>query len=126
MASWTIESKPGFVLVRFECDTSISPELIMRVIRELYGKEPVPFELDLWDFRECAISPNLNYETIAAMVFQIKRKLNLERSYHKTAIVVDNAAAYGLARIYQALSPELDRETMVFESLAEAEAWIVE
>ncbi len=126
MAPWKIVLKADYVLVDFDDDIAISPELVIRIIKEIRVLDPERTRPDLWDFSGCRISPNLNYETISNMVQTLKTNFKMERPFHKTALVVNSAAGFGMARIYQSLSSELNREVMVFNDVEQARTWITQ
>ena len=114
----------GVIVVTFEKGFKITPECIL----ELIDKENKSFDAKrfnaLWDFRGALPSDNFGYDAIERIIYHINSRPEVYWN-PLLAILVDAGVQYGLSRIFQSLTNPYPMEMRIFNSEAEAMAWVV-
>jgi len=122
--SYRIESFDTYVRIRFEPDELITPELIYAVLEREFRLPRSSAVNDLWDLRGSLPCDDLNYDAIAAIVDFIKERYQSDSPHRKTAVVADQSASYGMARIFESLAHKLPYEVRIYASEDEALVWL--
>jgi hypothetical protein len=104
------------------CRGRVTTKDLISAIRTLYDSAPTPHHL--WDLTEADISHIAGREV--REIAEFPTRYVPARVGGKTAIVCPSAAAFGLARMYEALAESVGQKATIraFRSLAEASAWL--
>lgn len=123
---WRISLERGVALVQFAAGATINAELIKSAYNHLISHpEKYRSSNAVWDFRNIIIGPTMGYAEISEVVDHLQRLRPTHWQHSKSAVVVENKAAYGLCRMYGALMDgKLDFELIIFKNdLDAAIAW---
>ena len=122
--SYRIESLDTYIRIRFEPEVLITPELIYAVLEKEFKLPRSSAVNDLWDLRGSLPSDDLNYDAIAAIIDFIKDRYQADSPHQRTAVVADQSASYGMARMFESLAHKLPYEVRIFSSEDDALAWL--
>jgi len=122
--SYRIERFDSYVRISFQSDVRITPELIFAVLEQEFKLPKSSAVNDLWDLRNSLPDESLNYNAMVAIVDFIKERYRSNSPHRKTAIVAEQSASYGMARMFESLSHKLPYAVRIFTSNDEALEWI--
>lgn len=122
--SCRIERCDTYVRLRFQPDVLITPELIFNVLEREFSLPKSSDLNDLWDLRGSLPSDALHYDTMVTIVDYIKKRYRSDSPHRKTAIVADQSASYGMARMFESLAHKLPYAVRIFTREPEALKWI--
>ena len=126
MPFWIFEQRQAYTLIYPREPFVLTPELSLELVQAVHDLDPTRATHDLLDLSGCTISPEISFNSISSMVIEMQRREIGKRPWHKLAIVVKSNVGFGLARTYQAVSSEVNRETKVFYDRQAAIAWLEE
>lgn len=109
-------------ILQAECDSALSVDDLREAFVVVMNSGEYPPDVStLWDCRKLDFSSlDRGFEDqIIAL-----RKLNPQRGGAKIAIVVSGKLAFGLSRMYELKSQDLQQKMMVFRNVEEARAWL--
>lgn len=122
--SYRIEVFDTYVRIRLKPNVPITSELIYAVLERELRLPRSSAVNDLWDLRGSLPGDDLNYDAIAAIVDFIKERYQKGSPHRKTAVVADQNASYGMARMFESLAHKLPYEVGIFIGEDEALAWL--
>jgi hypothetical protein len=124
MEKFSFDVEDKILRIVFPKGTMITPNIIM----ESYNKE---FEFlqgktlnDLWDLRDCRISPALDNNFMLDMIDKIKKDRTPDMKHFKTAFLVNSDLGLGMARMFQLMSDSLPFGVGVFKEEDKAKTWL--
>ncbi|CAB5112341.1 hypothetical protein D3OALGA1CA_2103 [Olavius algarvensis associated proteobacterium Delta 3] len=122
--SYRIERYDTYVRIRFQSDALITPELIFNVLEREFSLPKSSALNDLWDLQGSLPSDALHYDTMLAIVDFIRERYRSDSPHRKTAIVADQSASYGMARMFESLAHKLPYAVRIFTREPDALEWI--
>jgi len=122
--SYRIEQLDSYVRVSLAPEVQVTAELIFDVLDKEFRLPKSSAVNDLWDLRGSLPSDSLNYDAMVAIVDYIKERVRPDSPHRKTAIVADQSASYGMARMFENLAHKLPYDVRIFTSETEALEWI--
>ncbi|RJP80875.1 MAG: hypothetical protein C4522_06625 [Desulfobacteraceae bacterium] len=125
MTEYLIEIHDRYLYVRFREGSVFSERLIREALAKQREAEEHKILNDIWDTRGCMPDEKLNNPSIDRIIGFIKSLHFPDRYHRKTALIVDSDLAYGISRIYQALSEELPFEIEIFRDDQQAREWVL-
>jgi hypothetical protein len=115
--------KPNAV-IRTKCTGSVTLDEVLRHFHELTQDPDCPDQVDvLLDLSEQTSVPQRDQlRAVASRIGSIRGRVQFEAC----AIVACTDALFGMIRMFQVFTEEFFRETAVFRTVADAEAWLAE
>jgi hypothetical protein len=119
-----ISVEEDHVRVRAEPGSVVGADGLVAALEELFRLPAYRSEKTavLWDFRGC--ETDLRYETMRKVSEFVNAHYDPGWSHRFTALVVDRAVSYGMARMYEAMIDLLPIEVQVFRVIEAARAWL--
>jgi hypothetical protein len=123
---FTISVEADYVLLRVERDRTVTAEMLISMLKELYSLQAYRSEkrAGLWDFRGC--STDLDYQGMKRVKEYIDAHYDPSWTHSITALVADKDVLYGLSRMYDSLTSTIPTELNIFREFEQAERWIGE
>lgn len=112
-------------ILRVKVVGTLIPDEIASVFQQIIRSKEYPVNVDaIWDLRE------VNFTFVDEKLLRSivdKRMQYKERKNIRAAFIVSTDFAFGVMRMYEALSvSQLNRELKIFKNYAEGEQWLLE
>ena len=122
MIETTVDEKQNLTI--HKCSGDLTEQEILDTVHSFYGGDPTL--LTLWDFSNASVD-NISSETVRN-IFTLIQRIGPRRQGGKTAVVVPEDLAYGMARMFQIMSDTNDFpfKIKVFRYYGEASQWLLE
>jgi len=119
-----ISVEKDYILLRVEPGRTVTADLVFRMLGEAYSLRAYQSEsrAGLWDFRGCR--SDLHHEEMQKIRDYVTSHYDPSWSVKFTALVGEGDLAYGLARMYEALSDRIPTALEVFRDFDEATEWL--
>jgi len=112
----------GRSLIHTRCVGEVTPAEVTAHFRTLAADPGVGGALDvLLDFRDLTTFPSS--DQVQSIAYEI-RNLLPKITWRHCAVVAPRDVTFGIGRMFEMLSEQYFRATMVFRQLAEAERWL--
>lgn len=118
--TYTLDNRHG--TIRTKCCGAITIEEVVQHFRQLAQDPDCPDRLDvLLDLsEETSIPTRTNLEEVTREIQAIQGRVQFRRC----AIVASTDALFGMLRMFEIFTEQYFRQTFVFRTTAEAEAWL--
>ncbi len=123
---YEISVEGDYVLLRVEPDTHVDRELLMEMLAEVHANHAYQTEkkAGVWDFRKTR--PEMGFYDMLRIKKYVRENYDPSWTHHYTALVVDNEAGFGFARMYETITDDVPTEVSVFRDFDAAVAWVRE
>ena len=119
-----ISVERDYILLRVEPGRTVTADLLFEMLGEAYSLRAYQSEsrAGLWDFRGC--SSDLHHEGMQKIRDFVTSHYDPSWSVKCTALAGEGDLAYGLSRMYEALSDRIPTTLEVFRDFDEAAEWL--
>jgi len=122
-ALYKMEIRDKIIFVSFRHGLVGTSKLLMEAIDREIELNKGKIRDDLWDFRGCWASAELKHDSMQKIVEHIEERNRFRWPSH-TALLVDQDANYGLARMFQTIAEFMAYDVGVFRDEKEAKDWL--
>jgi hypothetical protein len=121
---FSFEFSENILKVHFPKGHLLTPELILEVYTKEYQLLKNKEINDLWDLRGCAVSNNLNSNSMQNIVDKIKEIYSSDSKHLKTALLIETELGLGMTRMFQIIGDDLPFKIEVFKEETRAKSWL--